>query len=208
MTDTPKSRRRWFKFSLRSLLVFVTICSVGFGWFEYKLRQAHRQRVVVEQIQQLGGMVLYDIQFNSDGNLRNDAKPFGPAWAHQLLGIDFFGNVRIVTSYGFTIPNEGPGTLTHTDKFNDSLLALLQELHQLEDLSLGGTQVTDEGLIHIKMMTGLKKLSLYNTQITDAGLSHLRGATQLESLDLVSTRVTDHGCEELQAALPNLEIKH
>ncbi len=44
-------------------------------------------------------------------------------------------------------------------------------------LGLGGTAVTDAGLVHAKGLTRLKALGLKDTSVTDNGLVHLKGLT-------------------------------
>lgn len=41
---TTKPTRRFFQFKLRTLLVLVTLVSLGLGWFAIKLNEARRQR--------------------------------------------------------------------------------------------------------------------------------------------------------------------
>ena len=43
-------------------------------------------------------------------------------------------------------------------------------------VDLGGTQVTDAGLVHLAGLTNLKRLALARTQITDAGVADLKKA--------------------------------
>jgi len=91
----------------------------------------------------------------------------------------------------------------------DSDLKYLKEmLSELHSLSLGGTQVTDAGLEHLKGMSQLQHLYLNNTHVTDAGLEHLKGLTQLQELLLSGTQVTNEGVRKLQHALPNCKIEH
>jgi hypothetical protein len=59
MSD-PKPKRRWFQFSLRALLVFVTLCAIVCSWLTVKLQQAKRQREAVAEFEKLGGAVFYD----------------------------------------------------------------------------------------------------------------------------------------------------
>ncbi len=72
---------------------------------------------------------------------------------------------------------------------------------------LGGTQVTDAGLEHLKGLTSLQTLDLGDTFVSDAGLEHLKGLTSLQNLSLWDTKVTDEGVKKLQQALPNCEIR-
>src|SRR5690242_2663833 len=100
MTHDPKPRRRRFRYSLRALLVFVTIASAGFGWLGLKMRQANRQREAVEAIRELGGNVSYDYEFKPKGALDYVPTPPGPVWLRTLFGIDLFANVVSVECAG------------------------------------------------------------------------------------------------------------
>ena len=87
-------------------------------------------------------------------------------------------------------------------------LSHVKGLPYLEYLALGNTQITDTGLRHLKRLSKLQILVLDNTQITDAGLLHLQGIKNLRRLHLHGTQVTDEGVKKLQQALPNCKIKH
>ncbi len=50
------------------------------------------------------------------------------------------------------------------------------------------------------------ELRIGGPNVTDVGLVHLKGLRSLRSLDLSGTKVTDAGVADLQRALPNLEI--
>jgi hypothetical protein len=46
---TSTSRRRWFQFRLRTLLVWMLVISCGLGWFAYHLQLArNRERAIAE----------------------------------------------------------------------------------------------------------------------------------------------------------------
>jgi lipopolysaccharide export system protein LptC len=47
-TTTPKPRRRWLQFSLRTLLVLMLAFGCGLGWLGMKVKQAGEQREAVE----------------------------------------------------------------------------------------------------------------------------------------------------------------
>jgi len=67
--------------------------------------------------------------------------------------------------------------------------------------------VTDAGLKHLEELTQLQDLKLYGTQVTDAGIVHLKRLIQLQGLDLRGTQVTDAGLKGLQKALPNCSVE-
>jgi len=75
----------------------------------------------------------------------------------------------------------------------------LEALISLEVLDLSRTQVTDEGLVHLKSLSSLRRLDLDGTQITNAGLVHLKSLSSLRSLDLNNTQVTDEGLAHLES---------
>ena len=76
----------------------------------------------------------------------------------------------------------------------------------VDHVGLGNTNVTDEGVEHLKGLNQLETLWLNNTQVTDAGLERLKGLAQLQWLSLNSTKVTDEGVKKLRQALPNCQI--
>jgi len=55
-------------------------------------------------------------------------------------------------------------------------------------------------------LTQLQSLYIGGAEITDAGMEHLRGMTWLRSLYLWNTHVTGDGMKELQKNLPNCTI--
>ena len=60
MTEpTPKRRRRWYQFSLRSLMLFMVVCAVGSAWVGSKLEATRREQVAVAEIEKFGGSVQY-----------------------------------------------------------------------------------------------------------------------------------------------------
>jgi len=88
----------------------------------------------------------------------------------------------------------------------DAGLEHLKGLTELQVLNLYVTSITDAGLEHLKGLTNLRSLDLYDTNVTDAGLEHLKGLTNLRYLGLRKTNVTDEGVKKLQQALPKCEI--
>jgi hypothetical protein len=72
------------------------------------------------------------------------------------------------------------------------------------DFHLGGTGLTDDGLVHVKALPKVYELNLKDTQITDAGLAHLAQLATLTRLHLEKTKVTDEGLVHLKD-LGNLE---
>jgi hypothetical protein len=192
MNETPKPRRRWCQYSLRSLFVVMTAACIGMSWPGVKMREARRQKDTVEEIQKLGGWVWYEHQVDaSSSKVLPTTPPPVPAWLRKLFGDDFFQKVACVY-------------LNDTQVVDDDLALItnLSELNELLDLSR--TQVTDMGLQYLKAFTRLESLRLSGTKITDNGLDHLTALPQLTDLSLDDTTITDEGLERLKA-LPQLQ---
>ena len=70
MTDKPKPKRRWLQFSLRTLMVVVTVFCI---WMGITAKRARLQKQAVEAVLEAGGRIIYEHQeTNSD--------PPGPEW--------------------------------------------------------------------------------------------------------------------------------
>ena len=191
-SDPPKSKRRRFQFSLRTLLALLLVGTLVLGG---RVRRAakNRERVTaartaVAEIHKLGGYAVSD-----------DVERRSATWIEQLLddpgGWD--DPVRVVhVSYVHLFGA----------KETDTALKHLRGITNVEFLNLEHSNVTNSGLEHITGVTTLEGLVLENTQITDAGLEHLKGLTNLKQLVLKDTKVTDASVEKLQQALPNCNI--
>jgi Leucine Rich repeat len=208
--NQPKRKRRWFQFSLRTLMVFTAVCTVSAGWLGKRIEQKRNERVAVEAIVRLGGRVAYDYE-------RDSAKPHGPEWLRGLLGEDFFTRIVGVDLCGCaTLTDAGlvnVNGMTQLQTLNlffttigDAGVENVRGLSLLQSLDLSETQVTDAGLERLEGLTRLAELRLGKTNITDDGLVHLKGLGQLRTLYLWDTMVTDAGVKDLQKSLPTCKI--
>ncbi len=176
MSEPTKRKRRWFQFSLRSLMIFTAIVAVEFGWLGSKIAKKRQEQALVAGIREHGGGVEYD-----------SSVPTSLRW---LLGGNFFNDVQ----YAW---------ITRAD---DATLRSLAELTRLRGLHLFADGVTDAGLANLKGLAQLQWLYVDNTLVTDAGLVNLKGMTQLQWLRLENNNVTDTGFTNLKKALPNCQI--
>jgi hypothetical protein len=89
---------------------------------------------------------------------------------------------------------------------SDACLIPIQGLSQLQDLTLAGNRITDNGLALIAGLHELQSLDLTATDVTDAGLVHLQSLKKLKNRSLGGTLATPQGARALQSALPGLEV--
>ena len=206
----PKPRRRFLQFSLRTLFVLMTVFAVWFGW---KMNKAREQAKAVAWVQEMGGWVRYDYEFDQEDEFIEGAKPPGPEWLREVLGIDFTDDVVGV----------------NFDETQVSDLTPLAGMKNLQWLSLVGTQVGD--LTPLAELTGLQTLALIDVPVNNispiATLTNLRvlwldytdvndlkpveGLGQLRTLVLLNHVDSEEDIlkhvQRLQVALPNCTIQ-
>src|SRR5262245_63470489 len=90
-----RMKTRWFRFSLRTLLLLIAALCV---WLGIQVNAAHRQKEAVAAITKAGGTVIYDYQnlqlVDRAGITWDDSRlPPGPAWLRQRIGDDYFRTV-------------------------------------------------------------------------------------------------------------------
>jgi Leucine Rich repeat len=189
--DPPKYNRRWFQFSLRTLLIFTTIVAIPCAWLANKMDKKRRDRDAVEAFIKLGARVHYDYEVANAG----PTPPPGADWLRKFLGENFFSEVdSVLWGESNWSPPAKHGNLTDAELEH---VGKLTELHRL--MLLGDdVNVTDAGLVNLKGLTRLQELHLAAPNVTDAGLENLQGLTQLETLVVMNARVTDAGLKNLQ----------
>jgi len=85
---------------------------------------------------------------------------------------------------------------------DDALPQLAPLAARLDILGLRDTAITDTGLAHLEVLTGIKGLNLSGTKVTDAGLAHLKSMSRLTKLNVKNTAVTEAGVKEAKKFLP------
>ena len=120
----PRPTRRWFQYSLRSLMLFVTLWAVAVQ-FPGRQNSAGTEAGGSGGGDQEGGRRVHTTTTNSmrRGRLLQVAQPPGPAWLRKVLGDGFFCNVVHVA--------------VCDDRFGDAEMAHLEDLPRLKRLISG-----------------------------------------------------------------------
>lgn len=186
--NLPRTKR-WFRFSLRIVLVALTVGCVLLGW---NVNKAHRQKTTVAWVEAMGGSVGYDYAIDGTNISLPDAEP-GPKWLRDAIGVDYLATVDYVDLSHSEVTDLSP--LADLSKLKTLLLSHttvkdlspLTNLAELERLDLSNTQVSN--LTPVANLTKLKSLSVFQSAVRDfAPLANLR---DLESMDLGGTAVRD-----------------
>jgi hypothetical protein len=158
------------------------------GWHTYRV---FGQRSVVNHIDELGGMVMYDFEDPVDRDAKSEqsfiASILGNDYAHDIVNVNL--------------------SVTEKKSLTDEDLKKVSQLSAAHTLEASkGSEITDDGLLALANMPRLRKLRLSQfSQVTDAGLAVLSRLPELRELQLISLpKITDEGLSHL-AELKNLE---
>ncbi|MCA9246689.1 MAG: hypothetical protein KDA42_06225, partial [Planctomycetales bacterium] len=80
----------------------------------------------------------------------------------------------------------------------DAGLVHLPQVSHVVWLNLRDTKISDAGLAEVGKLAELTRLHLERTAIGDAGMQHLKGLAKLEYLNLYGTKITDAGLAPLK----------
>ena len=177
----PKQIRRWFQFSLKTLLVAFTLLALMLGALTAFTAKGRRQKAVVQRVQGLGGKIVY-IGYEWD--------PFGPI------------KLNVPPPPGMRLPDQSYYARQVRKWLGRDYV------DPVVGVGLTGDEITDDDLAQLASLTELETLSLFNTGVSDVGLVHVKKLSHLKYLNLSYTAVTDEGMAEIQKALPNCRIKN
>lgn len=158
----PAIKHPRLRFSLRAMLLAVTVLGLWLGFQTNRIRQRAK---AVELIESLGGHVSYDYR-----RLHGyDSQPPGSPWMQWLFGKHYAAKVIEAELFAYT---NGPKR-SHPELFTDAEAKKIAVLTDLDWLVLFDTNVTDEGLRHFKALHRLSRLDLERTKVTTAGVMKL-----------------------------------
>jgi len=198
----PISRkRRWFRFSLRTLLVLIALCAALSGIVAAYLAPYYREQRLIADLQERYGQGIY---FLHDTHGPWWLKRFAKGkYAERVCMSEIRCDIRIEDVASFrTFRYLNHVTVYSVPRISDAGAEQLGMLSGLQTLSLISTGVSNEGLAHLRGLNSLTDLNIHSPMVTDDGLRHVGTLTSLQSLLLIGN-ITDDGLKHIRS-LTNL----
>lgn len=178
--DRRRARWRLPRWSLRGLLVLVTLTAMIFAFYASFVRSKQiDERAMAELPAHLAGSSKFVVESDFIG------PSFAKRWLRQYPLLMRVSRISV---------------------YSDGAVAMRSEagLHRIE------TGQTDAQLAkfagHLTQFAYLNSLLLESDQITNDGLAHLAQVKQLKRLDLRCPQVTESGIRQLETAIPGLRV--
>jgi len=192
--SVPSTSRRFFSFSLRTMLLAMLIVAILFGFIAYRLENHRRLQANLQELIAAEANIAYQYEA-------------GP-WFRQILKDDLANSVLTLK-----LNNAKPDHLTTIGQFRslDCLdlrsvqevdLAVLSELTQLEQFFVQSPRIIN--LQGVEGMTQLTHLNIIGLASPD--ISALAGLTKLESLSVKGTQISDISAVAGMKSLSLLQI--
>ncbi len=221
----PKRSRRWLSFSIRGLLVVVTLLCIALGWIGKDIVRMRVEQSVVDELTKAGGVIIwYDYERNKGSKAPGFGRrgtPPGNATLRRWFGDHLYARVDTV---GFRNPqqdyNEQVRLLPHLgdlryvylDWFDleDESAAELAKVPRLRHIWFHQTAVTPRQFEILGQSESLREISLSGTTATDFKLHQIAKMPRITSIRTNIGSVTDEGLSALaqMSQLEKLSLDH
>lgn len=214
-TPTPRQWRvfRW-QFSVRTLVIVVTLWCIAVGYIGHRVNLAAKQRAAVAALRALGARVVYDYESVENPDkwwfpTSTHASP-GPRWLVALFGEDFVADVSEV-DIDDPLPISAKSALSDDtwlrfprlervsiavfSPSTEQAISGLPDLASLKELRL--CYCSNNALAHVNRFRNLIRLVIAEASINDDGIQPLLQLKSLERLALQGCDVTDNGIARL-----------
>lgn len=181
MNELPhKNRRRWLSFSLRGMLVLISLACILLGWLGRDIYHYRQRMALIGRIEQAGCHYSFaQIDFDGYGgyDLETEPRPLRERILGWCYGPEF--HLRTIESVSLQDGN------------HDALLKEIAQLHTVSSLSLTNVEITAETARTIQEMKSLGEVRFHSTSITPDALARLGSLDTLQELQLYSQAAND-----------------
>ncbi len=228
----PVERR--FRFSLRGMLVGITLFALWFGVVGTDVLRWGREAAAIAELLKHSVTVEYYYQGPPGRLIRmfgyNPFLKVQDVYVRRDQGLcallehaNDLRDLEYLSFWGGAITDAGLVGVEELDRFprlrsglisgcwiTDASLERLTGWNQLEELHLHNcSRITDDALAHLKQLPNLQFLRLLTENggtmpVTDAGLAHVVGLRELRTLFIVRVPITDAGLAHVEG-LPQLK---
>jgi hypothetical protein len=157
------------KISLRTLLIIVTVLSIGLAYVGRHITDARNEDAAIEQLLEVGARIEYSGPKQHDREyFRTENGWLVPIWTKNWLGAGFFSPVKAI-SLG-------------DPKIADKHLVLLAEIREVETLELWSKSFTAVGVVQMPLPPGVREMTLSWECVSPESLAHLANMPELQKL--------------------------
>jgi len=176
------TEKRWFSFSLKTLLVVMTAVAIVLGLYVKSFRD---RRVAIAAIDGLNGSISY--------------QESGPNWLRKFISDEKFFWNPVAVRFN---PNDPV-----TDGELQSAMKHLLKFDDMTYLNLYRSQITNAGLAQLlPLANNLESLDIRSTSISDDGIAHLKRLRRLTLLRLKDSAISPDGIDEIRKSLPSCKL--
>ena len=178
---TKKPRRRWLRYSLRTLLVFMLLCALAAAWVGREIQKGRDQLAAIRWVEGQGGTLHYAVQTE-------------PTWHQRYLGAWYPVPVIQVdlSPWRMRLP------------FPAARLGYLKEALREQEQHIDSSYVSVNDITPLAALEDLEVLSLAETEVND--LTPLHGLRKLRFVDLSEAPVDQQQIEALTERRANLLV--
>ena len=210
MPETKKEKNRWYRISLRALMILFVVSSIGLAWLSAKMRQAKIEHAVVEK-HCARGYMFCNVYFAYQSGMANNktGTPPAPAFLRRISADNLFSPIKsIVTGVDEAVEIfDEPIELDHLEFISIRYATKLKGLGFLSRCpNLKTLQVVDsrfDSIDDLKFVPKLNHLTLSGTQVTS-----IESLAKMKELETIKLRFRKTRLKSIEPLLDLPKLKH